>query len=51
MNFSQGVKEEISSSYRNLAKRVHPDKNKHPLANEAFLHLSSSYSEAMLGHS
>jgi flagellar biosynthesis GTPase FlhF len=34
---------QLSSQYRQLALLLHPDKNKHKLANEAFLKLSQAY--------
>mmetsp|Transcript_20326 Transcript_20326/g.20331 ORF Transcript_20326/g.20331 Transcript_20326/m.20331 type:complete len:183 (-) Transcript_20326:86-634(-) len=43
--FSKSLgKENASSAYRQLAKLLHPDKNKHPLAGEAFLKVCNVFS-------
>lgn len=35
-------KEQATQYFRRLAKQVHPDKNQHPLAKEAFQKLSEA---------
>jgi len=37
-------RDHAASCYRRLAIRLHPDKNKHPLANEAFLKVCNIFS-------
>ena len=41
-------KEAITSAFRKLAKVLHPDKNRHPSANDAFLKISQAYAQAIL---
>lgn len=41
--FSQESKEQVASFYRQLARILHPDKNRHPIAGEAFLKISEIY--------
>ena len=45
--FSRKSKDQATSCYRQLARNLHPDKNKHPLASEAFLRISSIYAGTM----
>mmetsp|Transcript_19015 Transcript_19015/g.19005 ORF Transcript_19015/g.19005 Transcript_19015/m.19005 type:complete len:86 (+) Transcript_19015:331-588(+) len=40
---SEEKKEQLASTFRQLARVLHPDKNKHPLAREAFLKVSNTY--------
>lgn len=40
-------KDAITSAFRKLAKVLHPDKNRHPSANEAFLKVSQAYAQAI----
>lgn len=47
LSFAGLSKEEATANYRRLAKALHPDKNKHPRANDAFLKVSAAYTEAM----
>ena len=35
--------ESMTRFYRELAKKIHPDKNDHPLANQVFQKISQSY--------
>lgn len=39
-------KENATSTYRQLAKMLHPDKNRHHLSSEAFLKVSNLFSSA-----
>jgi hypothetical protein len=41
------TRDEVSKAYRNLARLLHPDKNSHPLANEAFLKVSQVYAQVV----
>jgi len=36
------IKEKANQYFRRLAKQLHPDKNKHPLAKEAFQKLAEA---------
>ena len=45
--FRNRSKDEATSSYRQLARMLHPDKNKHTMSPEAFLKISSIYAESM----
>mmetsp|Transcript_22508 Transcript_22508/g.40550 ORF Transcript_22508/g.40550 Transcript_22508/m.40550 type:complete len:346 (+) Transcript_22508:48-1085(+) len=40
-------RDETARIYRQLAKLLHPDKNKHPLANEAFLKVTQVYAQVV----
>ncbi|OMJ81457.1 hypothetical protein SteCoe_18074 [Stentor coeruleus] len=45
--FSKPSKDQVTAAYRQLARILHPDKNKHPLAADAFLKISSIYAATM----
>jgi len=40
-------RDDINKTYRTLARLLHPDKNSHPLANEAFLKMSQVYAQVV----
>jgi hypothetical protein len=40
-------REQVTLSFRQLAKALHPDKNRHPLANDAFLKVMRIYTAVM----
>ena len=48
--FNARGRENVTAVYRHLARNLHPDKNKHPFANEAFLKISSIYATTMSNH-
>ncbi|KAI5172540.1 hypothetical protein NEFER03_1615 [Nematocida sp. LUAm3] len=43
------TKKEIREKYKRIAVRIHPDRNKHPKAEEAFTVLNKAYEEALKG--
>lgn len=45
--FRSKTKDQITSCFRQFARNLHPDKNKHPYAGEAFLKISSIYAASM----
>ncbi|OMJ92361.1 hypothetical protein SteCoe_4914 [Stentor coeruleus] len=45
--FNTKTRDQATASYRKLARSLHPDKNKHPFAAEAFLKVSSIYAATM----
>jgi hypothetical protein len=45
--FGNKTKDQATACYRQLARCLHPDKNKHPFAAEAFLKISSIYAGTM----
>ena len=40
-------REQVTLSFRQLAKALHPDKNRHPQANDAFLKVMRVYTAVM----
>ena len=45
--FGKRSKDQATACYRQLARNLHPDKNKHPFSAEAFLKISSIYATTM----
>ena len=45
--FGKRSKDQATTCYRQLARNLHPDKNKHPFSAEAFLKISSIYATTM----
>lgn len=45
--FGWKSKDQATACYRQLARNLHPDKNKHPFSGEAFLKISSIYATTM----